>query len=207
MVVSASSSDMSQTKKATQPKPSPDSSSDDFISSVCSYFSISFSPRMSCFYLAMASPAVGRYTYILRVFATMYTRECFMYRRIPCRRPVSLLRVFTDADIVIPEEWRVLKQFLENIINYMHSKEINLPPKVDLALGLTWYENGPPTCEYYFADHIYHSIFWLDGFDASMMRDVKWWYTSESSHLKHALEAQYWSVLTVPHHFVSCGVS
>ncbi len=53
---------------------------------------------MSCFYLAMASPAVGRYTYILRVFATMYTRECFMYRRIPCRRPVSLLRVFTDAD-------------------------------------------------------------------------------------------------------------
>ncbi|SJK99661.1 uncharacterized protein ARMOST_02969 [Armillaria ostoyae] len=106
--------------------------------------------------------------------------------------PTSLLRVFTDADIVIPEEWRVLKQFLENIISYMHSKEITLPPKVDLALGLTWYENGPPTCEYYFADHIHHSIFWLDDFDANKMWEVEWWNTSESSHLKHAIEAQYW---------------
>ncbi|PBL04175.1 hypothetical protein ARMGADRAFT_979630 [Armillaria gallica] len=105
---------------------------------------------------------------------------------------VSLLRVFTDTDIVNPEEWRVLKQILENIINYMHSKEITLPPKVDLALGLTWYANGPPTCEYYFADHIHHSIFWLDDFDANEMQGVKWWNTSESSHLKHAIEAQYW---------------
>ncbi|KAK0432245.1 hypothetical protein EV421DRAFT_1849758 [Armillaria borealis] len=104
----------------------------------------------------------------------------------------SLLRIFTDADIVIPEEWRVLKQSLENIISYMHSKEITLPPKVDLALGFTWYENGPPTCEYYFADHIHHSIFWLDDFDANKMRDVKLYSTSEPSHLKHAIEAQYW---------------
>ncbi|SJK99616.1 uncharacterized protein ARMOST_02924 [Armillaria ostoyae] len=105
---------------------------------------------------------------------------------------MSLLRIFTDADIVIPEEWRVLTQFLENIISYMHSEEITLPPKVDLALGLTWYESGPPTCEYYFADHLHHSIFWLDDFDTNNMRDVEWWNTSESSHLKHAIEGQYW---------------
>ncbi len=49
---------------------------------------------------------------------------------------VSLLRVFTDADIVDPAEWRVLKQFLENIINYMHSKEITLRPKSTLLWAL-----------------------------------------------------------------------
>ncbi|SJK99601.1 uncharacterized protein ARMOST_02909 [Armillaria ostoyae] len=110
---------------------------------------------------------------------------------------VSLLRVFTEADIVISKEWQALSEFLDNIVSYMHSKELSLPPTVDLALDLIWHENDPPTCEYYFADHIHHSIFWLDVIDICMLGDVRLQNTSESSHLKHEIEAQYWLHLSL----------
>ncbi|PBL04141.1 hypothetical protein ARMGADRAFT_1070616 [Armillaria gallica] len=55
---------------------------------------------------------------------------------------VSLLRVFTDADIVVSEEWRVLSGFLDNIVSYMYTKGISLPPKVDLSLGLKLSQEG-----------------------------------------------------------------
>ncbi len=41
------------------------------------------------------------------------------------------------------------------------------------------------------------SIFWLDGFNADMLPEVKHYSTSEPSHLAHAIEAEYWLVFTV----------
>lgn len=107
---------------------------------------------------------------------------------------VSLLRVFTDADIVISEEWRVLSGFLDNIVSYMYTKGISLPPKVDLFLGLRLSQEGTVVCLYYFADHVHRSVFWLDDLDARTLSilDV---ITTEPSHLAHAIEARYWSVL------------
>ncbi|KAK0193419.1 hypothetical protein F5146DRAFT_925315 [Armillaria mellea] len=106
----------------------------------------------------------------------------------PC---VSLLRVFTNADIIISEEWGVLSGFMDNIVSYMYTKEISLPPKVDLFLGLKLSQEGTVICSYYFADHVHRSVFWLDDLDARTLSilDV---ITTEPSHLAHAIEARYW---------------
>ncbi len=109
----------------------------------------------------------------------------------PC---VSLLRVLTDADIVISEEWRILSEFLANIVSYMYTKGISLPPKVDLFLGLRLSPEGTVVCVYYFADHIHRSIFWLDDIDARVL-SMHGVITTEPSHLAHAIETRYWSVL------------
>ncbi len=88
----------------------------------------------------------------------------------------------------------VLSGFLDNIVSYMYTKGISLPPKVDLFLGLRLSQEGTVVCLYYFADHVHHSVFWLDDLDARTLSilDV---ITTEPSHLAHAIEARYWSVL------------
>ncbi|KAK0476462.1 hypothetical protein IW261DRAFT_1491350 [Armillaria novae-zelandiae] len=45
---------------------------------------------------------------------------------------------------------------------------------------------------YYFADHMHHSIFWLDAFDVSTF-SIQKVETTEPSHLAYAMETQYWS--------------
>ncbi|KAK0470205.1 uncharacterized protein EV420DRAFT_1473286 [Desarmillaria tabescens] len=82
----------------------------------------------------------------------------------------SRLRIFTHEDIILPEVLRELTGFLDNILNYMHAKGTNLPPKVDIVLSFgSEFEDGTHCCGYYFADHMHRSIFWLDSFDASML--------------------------------------
>ncbi|SJK99664.1 uncharacterized protein ARMOST_02972 [Armillaria ostoyae] len=97
-------------------------------------------------------------------------------------------------DTVLPAFLQELTRFLDNIISYMHTKGITLPPKVDLVLSFGWseFEDGTHICEYYFADHMHRSIFWLDGFNADILSPVKQYNTSEPSHLAHAIEAEYW---------------
>ncbi|KAK0218287.1 hypothetical protein EDD85DRAFT_1029231 [Armillaria nabsnona] len=101
--------------------------------------------------------------------------------------------IFTFEDPVLPAVLQELTRFLDNIISYMHSKGITLPPKVDLVLGFGQeLEDHTHICKYYFADHTHHSIFWLDGFNANMHPNVTQYNTSEPSHLAHVIEAEYW---------------
>ncbi len=110
----------------------------------------------------------------------------------------SLLRIFTFEDIILPAVLQELTRFLDNIISYMHTKGIPLPPKVDLVLSFGQeFEDGTHICEYYFTDHMHRSIFCLDGFNADILLEVKLYNTSEPSHLAHMIEAQYWLVFTV----------
>ncbi len=88
-----------------------------------------------------------------------------------------------------------LTGFLDDIVSYIYAKEISLPPKVDLFLGLGW-RDGIAFCAYYFADHVHRSIFWLDDVDVRTL-SISGVITPEPSHLAHAIEARYWSVLTV----------
>ncbi len=109
---------------------------------------------------------------------------------------VLLLQVFTEADILVPGVLYVLTGFLDDIVSYIYAKEISLPPKVDLFLGLRWSRYGTATCAYYFADHVHRSVFWLDDVDVKAL-SASGVVTTEPSHLAHAIEARYWSVLTV----------
>ncbi|KAK0470202.1 uncharacterized protein EV420DRAFT_95845 [Desarmillaria tabescens] len=105
----------------------------------------------------------------------------------------SLLRIFTYEDTALPEVLQELTGFLDNILSYMHTEGITLPPKVDLVLSFgPELEDGTHCCGYYFADHMHCSIFWLDGFDIGMLSKVERYNTSEPSHLAHAIEAEYW---------------
>lgn len=106
----------------------------------------------------------------------------------------SLLRVFTDADVIVPEDLRILTDFLDNIVNYVCVKGIILPPQVDLFLGLRPSPESP-VCAYYFADHAHRSIFWLDDFDARTL-SIDGVITTESSHLAHVIETGYWTHLS-----------
>ncbi len=107
----------------------------------------------------------------------------------------SLLRIFTFEDTVLPAVLQELTRFLDNIISYMHTKGITLPPKVDLVLSFGQeFEDGTHICEYYFAYHMHRSIFWLDGFNADILPVVERDNTSEPSHLAHVIEGEYWLV-------------
>ncbi len=110
----------------------------------------------------------------------------------------SLLRIFTFEDTVLPAVLQELTRFLDNIISYMHTKGITLPPKVDLVLsfGQRFGDSTHTICGYYFADHMHCSIFWLDGFNTNLHLDIQWYNTSEPSHLAHAIENEYWLVFT-----------
>ncbi len=109
---------------------------------------------------------------------------------------VFLLQVFTEADIVVPEVLYVLTGFLDNIVSYICTKGISLPPKVDRFLDLRWFRDGTVNCGYYFADHIHRSVFWLDDVDVKAL-SISGVITTEPSHLAHAMAARYWSVPTV----------
>ncbi len=86
----------------------------------------------------------------------------------------SLLRIFTFEDTVLPTVLQELTRFLDNIISYMDTKGITLPSKVDLVLSFgEEFEDGTHICEYYFADHMDRSIFWLDGFNTDILPVVK----------------------------------
>ncbi|PBL04205.1 hypothetical protein ARMGADRAFT_45799 [Armillaria gallica] len=105
----------------------------------------------------------------------------------------SLLRIFTFEDTVLPAVLQELTRFLDNIVSYMHTKEIPLPSTVDLVLSFgEEFEDGTHICGYYFADHTHRSIFFLDDFNADILPNVKNESTSEPSHLAHAIEAEYW---------------
>ncbi|KAK0432237.1 hypothetical protein EV421DRAFT_1849676 [Armillaria borealis] len=94
---------------------------------------------------------------------------------------------------------RVLSESLDNIVSYMYAKGISLPPKVDLFLGLKLSPEGTTVCVYYFAGHVHRSVFWLDNLDARTL-SIGGVVSTEPSHLAHAMEARYWSVLTYRHY-------
>lgn len=113
---------------------------------------------------------------------------------------VSMLQVITDANLVIPEQFQFLTECLDNIVSYIHDNQIPIPPKFDLVLCFRPsqpHPDAPLIGVYYCVYHAHHSIFWLDSFKLSthLQGDMKHFYTDEPSHIAHAIENLYWSVL------------
>ncbi|KAG2139280.1 hypothetical protein DEU56DRAFT_707667, partial [Suillus clintonianus] len=100
-------------------------------------------------------------------------------------------RVFTDADVRDPETAIKLGKAVEKVYEEARDANIVLHPSVELALELI-VKDGAESWGYYFADHERRVIFWFkDHKSHSLMRRVRG--VKRKSHIKYALEAQYWN--------------
>ena len=80
----------------------------------------------------------------------------------PCQR------VFTDADLCDTDIFQAVKTFLEQLDEFIATRNIQIPENVDLVFDLIRsQEDGKTYCAYYYADHDNKSVFWLDGYDAT----------------------------------------
>ncbi|KAG2338460.1 hypothetical protein BDR05DRAFT_969157 [Suillus weaverae] len=98
-------------------------------------------------------------------------------------------RVFTDADVRNPGMAVRIGKAVEKAYEEAHNANILLHPSVELVLELTVKDSEE--CGYYFVDHERRVIFWFQDHKSDLLmcniRGVE-----RKSHVKHALESQYW---------------
>ncbi|KAG2139272.1 hypothetical protein DEU56DRAFT_800495 [Suillus clintonianus] len=106
-------------------------------------------------------------------------------------------RVFTDANVRDSEIAVKLGKAVEKAYEEARNADISLHPSVELALELI-VKDGGESWGYYFADHERRVIFWFkDHKSHSLMRHVRGVKRKSQSHIKYALEAQYWLHITL----------
>lgn len=99
-------------------------------------------------------------------------------------------RVFTDADARDPETAFKLATAVEKAYREARNVDILLRPSVELALEFMM-EDGEEMWGYYFTDHERRSIFWFEDHESyNLINNVRG--VERKSHIKYALETQYW---------------
>ncbi|KAG1762766.1 hypothetical protein EDD22DRAFT_889980 [Suillus occidentalis] len=99
-------------------------------------------------------------------------------------------RVFTDADVresVIADK---IGEAVKEAYRRVHEANIAMHPLIELALELIT-DDGEEKWGYYFADHDKRIIFWFEDHESRpLMNKVRG--VECKSHIRYALEAQYW---------------
>ncbi|KAG1838047.1 hypothetical protein C8R48DRAFT_791482, partial [Suillus tomentosus] len=100
-------------------------------------------------------------------------------------------RVFTDADARDPETTAKLATAVEKAYKGACNADIFLHPSVELVLEFMM-QAGKETWGYYFVDHRRRVIFWFEDYTSYPLMDgVRG--VERKSHIKYALETQYWT--------------
>lgn len=95
------------------------------------------------------------------------------------------LRVVTDSYMYTPSIAEKVTYWVSNIEKRAADRGFVLSDTVELYIQI-----DDEDCNYYLADHATHTIFWLDEYETSELGLLP---VVSSSHLKLALEEQYWS--------------
>ncbi|KAG2110651.1 uncharacterized protein F5147DRAFT_651824 [Suillus discolor] len=99
-------------------------------------------------------------------------------------------RVFTDVDVRDPHSRVKIDKAVEKAYHEARNASIPLDPFVELGLELI-VKDGEEMWGYYFVDHEKRVIFWFeDHISDSLMSGIRG--VERKSHIKHALESQYW---------------
>ncbi|KAG1737408.1 hypothetical protein EDB19DRAFT_956041 [Suillus lakei] len=99
-------------------------------------------------------------------------------------------RVFTDADARDPETALKLGKAIEKAKEEAGNAGITLDPYVELALELIT-KDGKWMWGYFFVDHKKRVIFWFEDHSSDpLMNKIRG--VERKSHIKYALESQYW---------------
>lgn len=112
-------------------------------------------------------------------------------------------RLFTDTDMHSPEFRGAIE------VTYRHLRKIlpaeRIPSKnYDFVLDMRE-EGGQMQWFYYYACHKKRCLFWLEAYDAKDMISEVYWVAS-AAHVKHRLEALYWSHWSLYSNVLSVGV-
>ncbi|KAK1231015.1 hypothetical protein PQX77_005876 [Marasmius sp. AFHP31] len=103
-------------------------------------------------------------------------------------------RIYTDADVYNPNILRHAQRLINEFDEYTRRRNISLSYRMNVTLDMFYEEvDDSCPCRYYIADHSTKTVFWLDKFDADQMEvwsEVKG--VTEVTHIRHAIEAQYW---------------
>ncbi|KAG2091844.1 uncharacterized protein F5147DRAFT_619830 [Suillus discolor] len=100
-------------------------------------------------------------------------------------------RVFTDANARDPETAVKLATAVEKAYKEACNADIFLQPSVELALEFMM-QDGKEIMGYYFVDHKRRVIFWFEDHTSyPLMEGVRG--VERKSHIKYALETQYWT--------------
>uniref|UniRef100_A0A0W0GDU7 WW domain-containing protein n=1 Tax=Moniliophthora roreri TaxID=221103 RepID=A0A0W0GDU7_MONRR len=103
-------------------------------------------------------------------------------------------RLYTDADLYNPRILEHVNKFINQFEEYIRTRSIHLSSQINVVFEL-YIDDDEILCQYYLADHATRTVFWLDKFtlDADTLptwAEVKG--VTEMSHIRHAIEAQYW---------------
>ncbi|KAH9003466.1 hypothetical protein EDB86DRAFT_2364666 [Lactarius hatsudake] len=96
------------------------------------------------------------------------------------------ITIVTEAHIAEPGVMDQLDAWLSVICNMIAEKHVHLPETSHLFLKIRKHSGS---CNYYFADHTLHTVFWLHTLDTVGVRPQ---HSFTNSHLQYALEENYW---------------
>ncbi|KAG2358330.1 hypothetical protein BDR07DRAFT_1337834 [Suillus spraguei] len=99
-------------------------------------------------------------------------------------------RVFTDADVRNPVTATKIGEAVEKAYRKAHEANIHMHPLAELVLELVM-TDGVEMWGYYFADHDKRVVFWFeDHISDPLMNKIRG--VERKSHVRYALESQYW---------------
>ncbi|OCH87220.1 hypothetical protein OBBRIDRAFT_796399 [Obba rivulosa] len=101
----------------------------------------------------------------------------------------SALHVVTEANLYLPEIQDRIEYWTREVNTRLAERKIGLPESAELFLELDEYSDS---CFYYLVDHAFRVIFWLEPTTTTMLYLMP---SVSLSHLRLALEEQYWSHL------------
>uniref|UniRef100_A0A0W0FRN8 WW domain-containing protein n=1 Tax=Moniliophthora roreri TaxID=221103 RepID=A0A0W0FRN8_MONRR len=111
-------------------------------------------------------------------------------------------RLYTEANLYDPKILEHITKFTHQFDEYIRTRDITLSTQIDVVFD-PWISEDEVLCQYYLADHATRSIFWLDKFTLNDDTLPVWFAgITEISHIRHAIEAQYWyHCFLFPHSF------
>ncbi|KAK7026858.1 hypothetical protein VNI00_015400 [Paramarasmius palmivorus] len=103
-------------------------------------------------------------------------------------------KLYTDANIYNTKVLSYVTNLISQCDQYLRSRNIRLSSHVNIVFDICG-ELDEMWCQYYLADHATRTVFWLDKFELSeenfhLWSEVKG--VTEMSHVRHAIEVQYW---------------
>ncbi|KAG1762758.1 hypothetical protein EDD22DRAFT_952811 [Suillus occidentalis] len=99
-------------------------------------------------------------------------------------------RVFTDANVRDPVIATKIGEAVKEAYRKLHEAQVDKHPLVELGLELIM-SDGEEKWGYYFADHEKRIIFWFEDHESRLLMN-KIRGVEHKSHVRYALEAQYW---------------
>ncbi|KAK7026848.1 hypothetical protein VNI00_015390 [Paramarasmius palmivorus] len=105
-------------------------------------------------------------------------------------------KLYTDANIYDPDILSLVTRLIKHYEQYIRDHSIRLPEHVNIVFDLHLdKQHKLDRCEYYLVNHAARVVFWLDKFELNDSTLHVWSEiqgVSKFSHVRHAIEAQYW---------------